>query len=66
MFIYRESQATGIKQKDKLSLNEEILERYIELMCEYNSAEVCSYIKSIEGYRVENVLEVILKFNWFF
>ncbi|XP_014675818.1 PREDICTED: vacuolar protein sorting-associated protein 8 homolog isoform X2 [Priapulus caudatus] len=56
---YRESQAIGIMSKDKLNIGEDVQEKYIELMCKYSPGDVCSYIKSSEGFTIENTLKIV-------
>lgn len=36
----------------------QVLELYVDLLCEYRPQDVCSFIKMNEGYRLEETLQV--------
>lgn len=59
--LQQSSPTQGIK--DNFEINPDIQEKYIELMCQYNPEQVYSYIRSTEGYRLEETLEICRHFK---
>jgi hypothetical protein len=47
-----------VQLKDEFSFDPALVERYIELMCEFSPQSVYQYITSSEGYRLENAMKV--------
>jgi hypothetical protein len=58
-FSHARQSNCGLAQlKDEFSFDPALVERYIELMCEFSPQKVYPYITSSEGYRLENAIKV--------
>jgi hypothetical protein len=44
--------------KDELNLDPALVERYIELLCEFRPEKVYPFVTSSEGYRLDNAMQV--------
>ena len=58
LIYYRESSGSAIYIERNISVEPELHEMYIELMCKQHPPSVCTYLKVAEGYRLEETLEV--------
>ena len=56
--VCRESNSSAIQPEKQGSLDPDIMELYIDLMCQFQAKEVCNFIKMNEGYRLEETLQV--------
>jgi hypothetical protein len=54
----RESHSGLAQLKDELNFDPQLVEQYIELLCEFSPEKVYPYITSNEGYRLDNALKV--------
>jgi hypothetical protein len=54
----RDSHSGFAQPKDELNFDPELVEQYIELLCEFSPEKVYPYIVSSEGYRLDNTLKV--------
>jgi hypothetical protein len=58
-FLHARQSHCGLAQlKDEFSFDPALVERYIELMCEFSPQNVYLYITNSEGYRLENAIKV--------
>jgi hypothetical protein len=58
-FSHSRQSHCGLAQlKDEFSFDPALVERYIELMCEFSPHRVYPYMTSSEGYRLENAIKV--------
>lgn len=55
---WRQSHCGLAQLKDEFNFDPALVERYIELMCEFSPQSVYQYITSSEGYRLENAIKV--------
>ncbi|GFO47915.1 vacuolar protein sorting-associated protein 8-like protein [Plakobranchus ocellatus] len=58
---YRDAQSSALKPEKNTPLEPEVLELYIDLMCEYRPQDVCNFLKMNEGYRLEEALQIVRK-----
>jgi hypothetical protein len=63
LFDYRQSHCGLAELKDEFNFDPVLVERYIELMCEFSPQNVYQYITSSEGYRLENAIKITKKFS---
>ncbi|KAJ9588008.1 hypothetical protein L9F63_028181, partial [Diploptera punctata] len=61
LFDYRESHSGLAQLKDELNFEPELVEQYIELLCEFSPEKVYPYITSSENYRLDTALEITRK-----
>ncbi|XP_067145381.1 vacuolar protein sorting-associated protein 8 homolog isoform X3 [Centruroides vittatus] len=59
--LQQSSPSQGIK--DNFEVNPNVQEKYIELMCRYNPEQVYGYVRSTEGYRLEETLEICRRYK---
>jgi hypothetical protein len=58
-FSHARQSHCGLAQlRDEFNFDPALVERYIELMCEFSPQNVYPYITSSEGYRLENAIKV--------
>ncbi|XP_071103447.1 vacuolar protein sorting-associated protein 8 homolog [Haliotis cracherodii] len=58
---YRDSQSSAVHTDRQITIEPNIIELYINLMCEHRPHDVCNFIKMNEGYRLEQTLEICRK-----
>ncbi|GFR94592.1 vacuolar protein sorting-associated protein 8-like protein, partial [Elysia marginata] len=58
---YRDAQSSALKPEKNTPLEPEVLELYVDLMCEYRPNDVCNFLKMNEGYRLDEVLQIVRK-----
>ena len=59
VFIFhRESSNSSLYGEGNVTIESHVQELYIELMCEKQPEDVYTYVRSSEGYRLEETLEV--------
>lgn len=59
LFLLPRDSHSGLAQlKDESNFDPELVEQYIELLCEFSPEKVYPYIISSEGYRLDNALKV--------
>ncbi|XP_049808749.1 vacuolar protein sorting-associated protein 8 homolog [Schistocerca nitens] len=63
LFDFRDSHANLSHLKDDLTLEPQLVEQYIQLMCQYDPAKVYSFITSFDGYRLDNTLKITRKYE---
>ena len=60
LLTFRESSGGATYQERNLNVSPEVHELYIELMCKKQPANTYGYVRTAEGYRLEETLEVSL------
>ncbi|XP_021918193.1 LOW QUALITY PROTEIN: vacuolar protein sorting-associated protein 8 homolog [Zootermopsis nevadensis] len=63
LFDYRDSHSGLAQLKDESNFDPELVEQYIELLCEFSPEKVYPYIISSEGYRLDNALKITKRFS---
>ena len=58
VLFYRESTGSAINPEKQSNLDPDVVELYIDLLCQFKPADVCNFIKMNEGYRLEETLKV--------
>ncbi|BFY99915.1 hypothetical protein BsWGS_02955 [Bradybaena similaris] len=58
---YRDAQSSALKPEKQMIIEPQVLELYVDLLCEYRPQDVCSFIKMNEGYRLEETLQIVRK-----
>ncbi|XP_035826479.1 vacuolar protein sorting-associated protein 8 homolog isoform X2 [Aplysia californica] len=61
VITYRDAQSSALKPEKQIHLEPQVLELYVDLMCEFKPQEVCNFIKMNEGYRLEETLQIVRK-----
>ncbi|XP_013089193.2 vacuolar protein sorting-associated protein 8 homolog [Biomphalaria glabrata] len=61
VMFYRDLQGSALKPEKQMSIEPQVSELYIDLMCSYKPQDVCGFIKLNEGYRLEETLEIVRK-----
>lgn len=56
--VLRDAQSSALKPEKQMIIEPQVLELYVDLLCEYRPQDVCSFIKMNEGYRLEETLQV--------
>lgn len=56
------SQNLGPEAKESRGVAAEVQEKYIELMCQFDPTAVHHFIRSFDGYRLEETLEVCINY----
>ena len=61
-YLYsREATGSAIYADRQANLEPGVQERFIDLMCEYQPGNVHNYVKTADGYRLEETLEIVRK-----
>ncbi|CAH1788234.1 unnamed protein product, partial [Owenia fusiformis] len=58
VFEYKESNGSAIYSEKQITLEANIHERFIDLMCQHEPNSVYTYLKGAEGYRLEETLNI--------
>ncbi|XP_033629373.1 vacuolar protein sorting-associated protein 8 homolog [Asterias rubens] len=59
VFDYRDATSTALGPKEQSQSDPAIHEKYIDLMCQFNPSAVHHYIRNVEGYRLEETLQIV-------
>jgi hypothetical protein len=57
-FTSREAHSSLAQLKDELNFDPALVERYIELLCEFSPEKVYPYVTTSDGYRLDNAIQV--------
>lgn len=58
LFIYFRELNSSVSAKDLPMVHPEVVETYIELMCQNDLNHVHNFLRQADGYRLEETLEV--------
>ncbi|XP_022112058.1 vacuolar protein sorting-associated protein 8 homolog isoform X1 [Acanthaster planci] len=58
VFEYRDATSTALAPKES-QYDPYLHEKYIDLMCQFNPSTVHHYIRNVEGYRLEETLQIV-------
>lgn len=58
LFASRDTSGSAINTDRQVSIDPEIYELYIDLLCQFKPGDVANYVKMSEGYRLEQTLAV--------
>ncbi|XP_033606542.1 vacuolar protein sorting-associated protein 8 homolog isoform X2 [Cryptotermes secundus] len=63
LFDCREAHSSLAQLKDELNFDPALVERYIELLCEFSPEKVYPYVTSSDGYRLDNAIQITKRFS---
>ncbi|KAL8564240.1 hypothetical protein ACOMHN_050851 [Nucella lapillus] len=58
VMAYRESNGSAIHPEKQVKVDPDLMELYVDLMCQFTPREACAFIKANEGYRLEETLKI--------
>ncbi|KAL4217419.1 Vacuolar protein sorting-associated protein 8 [Mactra antiquata] len=63
VMAYRETSSSTSQLEKQVQVEGSIFELYIDLMCQFKPSDVYNFIKTNEGYRLEETLAICRKYN---
>ncbi|XP_070185455.1 vacuolar protein sorting-associated protein 8 homolog isoform X3 [Littorina saxatilis] len=61
IMAYREASGSALHPEKQITLDPDVVELYIDLMCRFRPGDVYNFIKMNEGYRLEETLQICRK-----
>ncbi|XP_064597923.1 vacuolar protein sorting-associated protein 8 homolog [Liolophura sinensis] len=58
VILYKDTSGSAINTDRQISIDPEIYELYIDLLCQFKPGDVANYVKMTEGYRLEQTLAI--------
>ncbi|CAE1274106.1 VPS8 [Acanthosepion pharaonis] len=60
---YKESSGSALNPEKQITIDPHIYELYIDLLCQFHPSNVYNFIKTFEGYRVEQTLQIVRNYD---